>query len=228
MSDGGGLIDVSRPLDPEELPRWPGSPELELERWLDLEEGDEATDTRVSMSLHAGTHLDAPSHRLRDGATADEIELDALNGPCRVADLRGRGRVTREALEAAGVPEGCDRLLLRTDNSDRPSSSFDPAFVALSADAAALLAERALRVLGIDYLSVESPGGDGRVHELLLEGGTALLEGLDLSGVGEGAYRLHCLPMSFVGTEAAPARACLAPAPDPDEEARVTRTGGRS
>lgn len=218
MSGGGGLIDVSRSLDPENLPRWPGSPELELDRWLDLDEGDGATDTRVSMSLHAGTHLDAPSHRLRDGATADEIQLEALNGPCRVADLRGWDRVTREALEAAGVPKGCERLLLRTDNSDRSSSSFDPDFVALSTDAAGLLAERGLEVLGIDYLSVESPDGDGSVHDRLLGAGVALLEGLDLSGVDEGAYRLHCLPMSFVGTEAAPARACLASPPDPDEE----------
>lgn len=218
MSASLEFIDVSRPLDPESLPLWPGSPEVELERWLDLEEGDDATDTRVSMSLHSGTHLDAPAHRIPGGATADELEVGALNGPCRVADLRGWDRVTREALRAAGVPEDCERLLLRTDNSGRASAEFDPDFVALSPGAAALLADRSLEVLGIDYLSVESPEGDGRVHEHLLGAGVVLLEGLDLAGVGEGAYRLHCLPMSFAGTEAAPARACLSPARDADGE----------
>lgn len=210
MTDSlSGLIDISRPLDPDVLPQWPGSPRLELERWLDMGEGDPATDTRVSMSLHAGTHLDAPAHRIPGGAPVDAIGLDRLNGACYVADVRGHRRVTETVLDGAEIPDDCGRLLLCTDNSADSTGVFNPDFVDLTPGAAERIANLPITVLGVDYLSVEGPEGGGRVHEILLEARVVLLEGLDLAGVSDGHYRLLCLPIRFVGTEAAPVRACL-------------------
>jgi arylformamidase len=86
---------------------------------------------------------------------------------------------------------------------------FDPGFAALGLDAARRIAGAGTRLVGLDYLSVESPGGDGEVHRTLLGAGVVLLEGIDLSGVEPGDWNLSALPMKLVGGEASPVRAVL-------------------
>lgn len=207
-------IDISVPVDPETTPLWPGSSPIRLERELSLKRGDPVNDTTLSCSVHTGTHLDAPAHFHEDGKTVDLIQPDILNGRCEVVSLRGVELIGEpELLEAlSGKPSGLtERILLLTDNSVRWSPEFDEDFVGLSPDAARWIADQGIRLLGIDYLSVQPYEGSDIVHQVLLDAEVVLLEGINLSRVDPGTYQLLCLPLKLQGVEAAPARALLRP-----------------
>lgn len=206
-------IDISVAVSPTDTPTWPGSPRVRFERRLSLARGDAAEDSTVTFSVHTGTHVDAPAHVVRGGRTIDGLPLPVFVGRCTVVDLRGLAVIDRRDLEARAGEIG-SRTLFRTDNSDLWSSEFRSDFVGLTAAAARWLAAREVRLVGIDYLSVQPWEGDDEVHRALLEAGVALLEGLDLSDVRPGGYELMCLPIRLAGLEAAPARALLRPIPD--------------
>jgi len=202
------IFDISVPLA-EGLPTWPGDPCLSQEPVLQLEKGDGARVSRITLGDHTGTHLDAPAHMLENGATLDEIPLSLLMGRALVADLRGCAEIGLP--ELAGLPlAGEERLLLRTDNSALwTNPQFCPDFIALTAEGAAYLVSQGVRLVGIDYLSIESFHGDGSVHRTLLGNGVVILEGLDLSQVSAGLYELVCLPLRIAGGAGAPARAVV-------------------
>jgi len=202
------MYDISVPLTAG-LPTWPGDPRLLIEPVLLLENGDGARVSRITFGDHSGTHLDTPAHILENGTTLDDIPLSLLLGRALVADLRGC--TTIGLAELTGLPlAGEKRLLLRTGNSalwSRPD--FSPNYVALTAEGAEFLVSRGIRLVGIDYLSIESFSGDGTVHRTLLENDVVILEGLDLSEVPAGVYDLICLPLRIAGAAGAPARAIL-------------------
>jgi arylformamidase len=207
--------DVSAPLRAD-LPVWPGEQGLRRELTSDLRAGDVATTSHLSMSAHAGTHIDAPVHFLEDGSGVDAYPVEAFIGPAFVADLRGAGpEVTADDLDAADVADGTERLLLLTDNAGwtRRDDSFTEDYVALHPSAAEWCTQRPLRLLGIDYLSVESfdrvGAGEAPVHVTLLGAGIAILEGIDLVGIEPGEYGLSALPVRIPGSDGAPARAVL-------------------
>lgn len=198
-------IDISSPLSAN-TPVYPGDPALE-QRPLGTLEADGFSTTWLGMHTHLGTHVDPPRHLFEDGATADQLPLEILCGPARVVELRGRGlRLGAEALRDLPLA-GVQRLLLKTDKGPRGEEA------ALTVDAAhLLLAGGALRLLGIDALSVE--GGDDPtlpVHRLLLGASpwVVLLEGLRLDDVAPGDYELLCLPLRLLNGDGAPARAAL-------------------
>jgi len=202
------IFDISVPLAAG-LPSWPGDPCLQVEPVLLLEKGDGARVSRITLGDHSGTHLDTPAHMLENGATLDGIPLSLLMGRALVADLRGCAEIGLRELE--GLPlAGEERLLLRTDNSalwKKPEFCQD--FVSLTAEGAEYLVSKGIRLVGIDYLSIESFNGDGSVHRTLLGNGVVILEGLDLSEVPAGAFELLCLPLRISGGAGAPARAVL-------------------
>jgi arylformamidase len=198
-------IDVTMPLLPG-MPQWPGNPTLEI---VSRREPGGAVVSRVALGTHTGTHVDAPSHYLADGATLDDVPLDALIGRARVvaidAEVIGAGDI-----EALAVARG-ERLLLRTRNSGRRvDAPFDERFVGLRLDAARALAARAPALVGIDYLSIAAFDADGAaVHRALLGAGVWILEGLRLAGVAPGDHDLVCLPLRIAAADGAPARALL-------------------
>lgn len=202
------IHDISVPLAGE-LPIYPGDPEVRIEPVLTLEGGDGANVCRISMAGHSGTHLDAPRHMLADGATLDAVPLSLLMGRALVADLRGPAELGVRELERLPL-RGEQRLLLKTDNSLLwGEARFRPDYVSLTPDGGRFLVDAGIRLVGIDYLSIERFGGDGSVHRTLLGAGTVILEGLDLSGVDGGVYELVCLPLRIPGADGAPARAVL-------------------
>ena len=205
------LIDISLPLHAG-LPCWPGGPGLSLERVKSLEGGDDVNESRLCCGVHWGTHLDAPLHHLRDGASIDRLCLESLVGPAVVACLPGCAVISAGDLDLLDLPRGTERLLLHTDNSllwRARAQSFDPGYVGLSEDAAEWAVARGIRLLGIDYLSIQPFGAGPAVHRILLGGGVIVLEGLNLDGVAAGDYELLCLPLNLVGADGAPARALL-------------------
>lgn len=206
-----GWIDVSAHVAPGVTPTWPGSPAIGFERRLDIARGDVATDTTLTMSVHTGTHIDAPAHFVAGGRTVEQLDLSALVGPAYVADLRGVDPITAAALDAAGIPADTERLLLLTDSSAPWEPEFREDFPALSVDGAHWIVARGMRCVGIDYLSVQPYHGSDEVHLSLLGAGIVLVEGLRLGAVRPGRCEFVCLPLLLVGCEGSPARALVRP-----------------
>lgn len=205
------LIDISVPLH-NGMVVWPGDQPLSLERMRFLER-DGANVSRLSLSLHTGTHVDPPAHFVRGGRTVDDLPLDVLVGPADVIDLSGVERIAAADLEASPIPADCRRLLLRTRNSRYwalRDTAFHPDYVALLPDAAQWVIDRGIQLVGIDYLSIEARGLPGHpVHQALLEAGVIIVETLNLTCAAPGRYQLACVPLRIAGGDGAPARALL-------------------
>jgi len=204
-------IDISVPVS-SDLPTWPGSPAIEFQRRLDLEKGDVANDTTINFSVHTGTHVDAPLHFLSEGSSVDQMPLDALIGSVVVADLSQTEVVAAEALEQLSLPSDTERLLIRTRNSQlwqRGDRTFHRDFVALTSEAAQWIVERGIRLIGVDYLSVQRFQDGPKTHLNLLQAEVVIIEGLNLANVPVGDYELICMPLKLKGVEGAPARVVL-------------------
>ncbi|WP_320668979.1 cyclase family protein [Patulibacter defluvii] len=208
------VIDLSVPVYNGML--HPGrQPEMRyMERIVD---GDPGNVTRWYMGAHTGTHVEAPLHTQPDGAPIDALPLELLVGPARVLDLTGvESEITAADLEAAGLGDE-PRVLLRTTNSAGPLQGETPParWVGLHPDGARLLVERGVRLVGVDFYTVESPGRDKTfdAHYVLSAAGVSTVECVDLSGAEAGVHELICLPIPIRGAEAAPARAVLRPLP---------------
>jgi arylformamidase len=207
------MYDITAPLRPD-LPTFPG--EEGLRRTVVAEPPDEpALVSHLALGAHTGTHVDAPVHFLPGGGGVDTLPVDALVGPCHVTDLRhARGPISADDLAAAGVPAAAERLLARTRNSgwSRADTAFRDDYIAYDASAAEWCLEHGVRLLGIDYLSIEpfdAADAGHPVHRMLLGAGVVLLEGVDLADVEPGAYELLALPLLVPAGDGAPARVLL-------------------
>jgi arylformamidase len=210
MASSGEWIDVSVPVRTG-MVHWPSDPEVKLERTTSIDAGDEANLTRVSMSAHTGTHMDAPLHFVPDGEAMEDAPLDVLMGSARVVAIEGEEAIDWGQLESLDLEEG-DRVLFRTRNSERRwwERDFDPSYVSISPEAAEFLGEVGVALVGVDYLSVGGyESGGPETHRALLGAGVWIVEGLDLSSVEPGDYELICLPVKLVGSDGAPARVLL-------------------
>lgn len=205
------IYDVTVPIS-EKMPVWPGDPPVKIERVSELAGGASFNVSRLHLGSHAGTHVDAPAHFLQQGQTVDRLPLDVLVGPALVLDLEDLPGNTIQVLDLANLhpPRSVTRLLLKTRNSflwiDR-QNEFEQQYVHLDSKAAAWLVRRGIRLIGLDYLSVEAfHSTTHSVHRILLEAGLVVVEGLDLSSVPAGPCQLICLPLKIEGGDGAPAR----------------------
>jgi arylformamidase len=206
-------IDISVRLDPE-MAIWPDSIGIRVTRTQSFADGNAVNVTRLDMDVHCGTHVEAPLHFLDGGASLEEMALDTFIGPAYVAHLPDAEVIGPQELERAHLPPEVTRLLLRTRNSaiwHHPDRTFRRDYVALSPEGARWVVERGIRLVGADYLSVQRFEDGPETHQILMHGGIAILEGIDLSDVPAGTYRLMCAPIWLGGAEAAPARAVLEP-----------------
>ena len=204
------VYDISVPLRAD-MPTYPGEPGPRLQFAKQLSKGDSANVSVLSLGSHTGTHVDAPSHFLDGAPGVDSLPPEALVGPAFVAEHGGESHITAADLDALGIPADCQRLLFKTRNGRLwDDAEFQRDFIALAQDGARALAERGMRLVGIDYLSIERFRPDRHeVHETLLASGVVILEGLDLRQVPPGEYLLVCAPLNVVGAEGAPARVFL-------------------
>ena len=205
-------IDVSVTLRTG-MVSWPGDPPARISHALDMERGDPCTVSLLEMGAHSGTHMDAPAHFVRGGIGIDNIPLDAAIGSARVIPIRDRESIKPGELARHHIRRG-ERIVFRTHNSDLCwyTDSFVEDFVYISAAAARYLAERQVRLVGIDYLSVGGFRADGvETHQALLKAGIWLIEGLNLKRVRPGRVQLICLPLKIAGGDGAPARVILRP-----------------
>ncbi|HEX2069061.1 MAG TPA: cyclase family protein [Actinomycetota bacterium] len=207
------LIDVSLGIGPEML-TWPGDPAADVVPRKQIAKGDSANVSELRIGTHTGTHVDPPVHFIEGADGIDRVPLDQLYGDAVVAELAGaNGPVTARDLDGLGLPQETTRLLLKTSNSkiwgqDRPS--FPDRYACLSVEAAEWVVQRGIRVVGVDFLSVEEKGAEGHpVHKELLSNGVSIIEGLDLREAPAGPCTLLCFPLKVLNGDGGPARAAL-------------------
>jgi arylformamidase len=203
------LFDVSVPLDAR-LPTYPHNTPFTLEPIKRIARGDSSNVSTLHMSAHAGTHVDAPRHFFDDRPGTEGLALDMLIGPARVIEVGSRTGIAAEDLEGHDV-SGDTRLLIKTHNSQLWSSpAFHEDYIGVTESGAKYLVEHGIKVVGVDYLSVEQFHNVGKpAHHVLLGAGTIVIEGLDLRDVEAGSYDMICLPLRIVGSDGAPARVVL-------------------
>lgn len=205
------IYDITLTLSAE-IPTWPGDPKFYMERFDKIEAGAQTNTTRLEMSAHTGTHVDAPYHFINHGKGVDQLSLKVLTGRVYVLHLPEVDVVTAADLERADIPPRTRRLLIRTRNSEywaKGVNEFQTDFVALTADAAEYLVKRGVKLIGVDYLSVAPYEQSRPTHEILLRANVIIVEGLNLAEVAQGRYMLYCLPLKLKGADGAPARAIL-------------------
>lgn len=213
------IHDITIPLSAE-LPVYPGDSPVVISPWTRMADGDAANVTRVTLCTHSGTHIDAPRHFNDQGEAVDSIPLATLVGKALVVELPKATEIGRNDLERLPV-RGVERLLLKTENSWLwQETEFRHDFIALSVEGAAYLLEIGVKLIGVDYLSIESAEGDGEVHRMLLDKGVVILEGINLAAVAPGEYELICLPLKIKDGDGAPARVILRGGPEPPAEPR--------
>ncbi|HEY7233988.1 MAG TPA: cyclase family protein [Gemmatimonadaceae bacterium] len=212
-SESTGWIDASVRLDPSTTPVYEGDAGMRFDFVKDMRKGDFVTGSAYSLGAHSGTHVDAPMHFIRDGAPIDSVSLERFIGPARVIEIPDSARVIDAAELQRHEWKGSPRILFRTKSSTGrwlTSPTFHRDFTYIAPDAAQLLADANVRLVGIDYLSAEQFGAPApRTHQILLGKGIPIVEGLSLVDVHGGDYDLIVLPIKVGGHEAAPARAVL-------------------
>jgi len=193
---------------------WGNEPGPTIEPLRRIAKGDSANVSLVSFGDHTGTHVDPPIHFIDGAATVDQLPLDALVGPCVVVEHTGASHVDGEWL-GAHVPAKSTRVLVKTRNSriwDDPNAKFTRDFIAVNASGARWCVQNGIRLIGIDYLSIEPQGPEKEgypAHKTLLAAGIVIIEGLDLRNVSAGSYELVCAPLKIAGGDGAPARVFL-------------------
>jgi arylformamidase len=202
------VYDISQTIR-EGMAVWPGDRKFRIQWTMRSGKGDSCNVSAVTMSVHTGTHLDAPYHFADSGEDVASLPLERYIGSARVIELKTGGTITPEHLGAFDW-DGVERVLFKTASSRVPEDRFDRNFVYLSDEGASFLGERKLLLVGTDAPSVDAFESKSlSAHKTLFQHGIAILEGVRLFHVAPGDYELICLPLRFVGLDGSPVRAIL-------------------
>lgn len=209
------LTDISFPYH-SEMAIYPNNPDFSIRRVQNMEKGDRANVSLISMGSHTGTHIDAPAHFIAGGKTIDQLPLEAMNGLAKVFDTRGNREITKALLSRYEIEAG-DIVLFKTDNCRMFQGDITLTdYVTLDYDAADYLADKAVKLVGIDYMTIERPRErriPGRsVHTILLSHEVLIVETLNLSKLEEGIYQMHCFPLNIIGADGVPVRVAVSEA----------------
>lgn len=206
------IYDISVPLRSGGVV-YPGNPAISITAQQAISQGAGANVSRIDFGSHSGTHVDAPKHFFDDGVGVDTLPLDVLMGPARLIAFADTVMSIGEADLRAHDLKGVTRLLMRTRNSAWLASGtteFHPDYTYLAPDGAAYLVSLGVKLVGVDYLSVEQfHSGHHRTHRTLLGAQVVIVEGLVLGEPAPGDYELRCLPLRLAGLDGGPARAVL-------------------
>jgi arylformamidase len=204
------IYDISLPIVSGGL-TYPGNPAIAIAPQQAIAQGGSSNVSSLSFGSHTGTHVDAPKHFFDDGTTVDALALDVLMGPAVVVAFDDSVMSVGERELRMHELKGHTRVLLATRNSKLiHNREFVPDYTYLAPDGASYLASLGVKLVGIDYLSIEQfHSGHHRTHRTLLERGIVIVEGLDLSAAPMGPYELRVLPLRLAGLDGAPARAVL-------------------
>lgn len=216
-------FDISLPLT-KEIPTLPPSPPAPgkaplknpvptVYRFFDVAKGDPVTMSKIEISSHDGTHIDAPLHFIPGGTTIDAMPIETTNGPCRVIEIKDDKDITVAELEPYKIKAG-ERIIFKTQNSPRVYAvkQYTGQYVAITLEAAHYLVAKKIRLVGLDYLTIahqQPPENINNVHWAFLKNGIFVLEAVNLDGVKPGKYDLMCLPIRLENGDAGPCRVIL-------------------
>jgi arylformamidase len=207
-------IDISIPFR-NKMVHWPSDPVPRVERIKDRDKGDPVTLTEMQWIDHVGTHIDAPLHFIAGGNTIDKMPLNATIGRARVIEIKDPESIKLKELTPYNLRRG-ERILFKTRNSSRcyKTDEFIEDYVYFSTEVAQHLVDRGVRAVGLDYISIgmyKNRENLHDTHQILLENGVYIIEGINLSKVKAGRYELICLPILLERGDAGSARAILRP-----------------
>jgi len=205
------IYDVTVPIR-SGMPIYEGDPGIDIQPWSSLVKGDSANVSFLHFGAHTGTHVDAPAHFIKGARRIDALPLNALMGAARV--IRVPDELDEIDLDFIGrlVFHSAERVLFHTRNSSFWNEGFRKDFTHLLPEAAQKLVDLGVKLVGIDYLSIEKfHSGHHRTHLTLLSNNVIIVEGLNLSEVPPGDYELICLPLKIAdgAGDGAPARVVL-------------------
>ncbi len=204
------FIDISRPLHTG-APNWPGDLPTDFRLGMRIAEGKPCNLGQLRLSVHNGTHADAPFHYNDQGLKIDELPPDLFIGPARVIDARGHAAFTVQLFDGINPAElaATPRVLFRTDVwLDR--DTFPTQWPLLAPGLPRWLADHGVRLIGLDLPSVDPlTNTDMAIHHQLDAANVLIIESLDLREVPAGVYELIALPLKLRGADGSPVRAVL-------------------
>jgi len=205
------IYDISVTLGEESIV-YPGDTPFSRDSIWTIKESGICDLSKLTMSAHSGTHIDAPAHFIQGGKTIDQYSVQDFILPAQVLDIEDREAIRPSELENFHIDPG-DALLFKTENSRQGrcrTGGFSEDFVYLSSEAADFCVAKEVCLVGIDYITIEKYGNEAfPAHRKILGNNVPVLEGIDLGGVPPGRYTLLCLPLKIKGCEASPVRAIL-------------------
>ena len=199
--------DVSLPIE-DEMILFPGDQGTRVRKDQDIEK-DGVNVSRMTLCLHAGTHIDSPAHFIAGGKTIDEIPIEQFMGKCRVYDFSGLESKKIDAKHIANLEFDCDTVFFKTDNSLLLlKKQFDTYYTCITEAAASLLVRKGVKAFGFDYLTIDKLATN-EAHMALLSAGILIFETVNLINIKEGKYDFFAIPLRIKGAEASPARIIL-------------------
>ncbi|MGF2715464.1 arylformamidase [Bacillus cereus] len=202
-------IDISQPLN-NDIATWPGDTPFSYEVSWSKEDSGSVNVGKLTMSIHTGTHIDAPFHFDNDGKKVLDLDIHVYVGAARVIDVSGLESIGKKELERFKL-EGVERLLLRTSSHGK-AQEFPEKIPYLRADIADFLSSKGIRLIGVDVPSVD-PLDDKELaaHHQLFKHEIHILENVVLDHVADGDYELIALPLALTDADGSPVRAVIRP-----------------
>ncbi|MBX9957685.1 arylformamidase [Peribacillus simplex] len=200
-------LDISQRLN-ENTPYWPGDTQYSYRLNSSMAEGSSVNVGEIRMSTHLGTHIDAPYHFDENGKKIIELDLDLYIGTATVVKVDAAESIGIKAFTGIELT-GVRRLLVATGQW-KDLSRFPEWIPPVEPDLAPFLANKGVRLLGLDLPSVDClDSKELPAHNKLSGCGIHILEGLVLDGLEPGLYDLAALPLALEAGDGSPVRAVV-------------------
>ena len=201
-------IDISININ-KHTPIWPNGKKPKISYYKKFDK-DNVNTSYIEMDSHAGTHIDAPKHFIKNGKSIEDIPLEKFIGPVYIIEINNKVINKHHIEKKSNILSNYKKIIFKTKNSNLYNKKFYKDYVALNIKATKEIIKFDLDLIGIDYLSIQKYGEKyNEVHESLLKNDILILEGLDLRNVIEGKYKLYAFPIKIGNIDASPVRAIL-------------------
>ena len=187
---------------------FPGDPTYTSEDVCSLTTGSQYGLCQMHLGNHTGTHVDFPAHVLKGGKTSSDYTIDRLIGSCLIIQVPNEDKSISKAFITRQNIIRNDFVFFKTSNSNLPKQGgFTERYVFIEPEAAEELLKKNVRVVGIDYISVDRYESESLpVHKTLLSNDILIVEGLELNNVPLGRCKVYIMPINIQNMDGLPAR----------------------
>ena len=189
IKESSKIIDLTHTME-EGMPAWPTQARYSSTVYESYDYGNAAIHSRITMSEHSGTHMDAPRHFFKTGKSIDELSPVAIFG---------RGvRILADNIDPKGLFSKNDLIEFEAKNGKiregdivmfyfgwgakwaiQPNAgSYLKDYPGLSEEVALILKERKISAVGCDTLSIDAFGSKDECHYVFLGNGIPIIENL--------------------------------------------------